>query len=246
MFKQLFIVVIWSLGVGSLFAQQDSTRITYDNSELRIQQISDEDLQVYKEDPKFNYEIVKADITWWDNLKTWFGNLLTRLFEWFFGTEKAVGYLAIFFEIIPYILLALLVFVLIKFFMNVNARAMTYSKNNEAIVALSEEEHIIKNENIEELIKTAISNKNYRLAIRYYYLLILKQLSEKELIDWEIQKTNDDYIKELEKEELKIPFSHITLLYDYIWYGDFPIDEAKYIKAENNFTSLKNILANHG
>ncbi len=71
-------------------------------------------------------------------------------------------------------------------------------------------------------------------------------MSEKELIKWEIQKTNDDYINELEKEELKAPFSHITRLYDYIWYGDFPIDKAKYLRAENKFSSLRKTLDIHG
>ncbi len=242
MLKQLFIILLWGFGVSNLFAQQDSIHVQYDNSTLHLQQISEDDLQSYKEDPKFDYEVVKVEFTWWDNFKTWLGNLFTRFFEWLFGVEKASGYLSFFFKILPYILIGILLFLLIKFFLNVNSRALLYSKDNEAIVSLSEEEHIIKNEDINQLIQNALKEKNYRLAIRYYYLLILKQMSEKELINWEMQKTNDDYINELEKEEIKDPFSHITRLYDYIWYGDFPIDEAKYLKAENKFLSLRKTL----
>lgn len=245
MLKQLFIILIYGLSVGNISAQKDSTQIKYDNSELNLQHISNEDLKPYKEDPKFNYEIVKADITWWENFKTWIGNLLSRFFEWLFGAEKATGYLSFFLRILPYILIGILLFLLIKFFLNVNSRALLYSKENEALVSLSEDEHIIKNEDIDQLIQKALRNKDYRLAIRYYYLFILKQLSENDLIEWEMQKTNDDYVNELRKEELKKPFGHITRLYDYIWYGDFPIDEVKYRRVENKFSSLRKTLDIH-
>ena len=69
-------------------------------------------------------------------------------------------------------------------------------------------------------------------------------MNQKEIIVWGLQKTNADYYREIEKIDLKKPFANITRLYEYIWYGDFPIDENKYLKAEANFLSLKNILQN--
>jgi len=245
MVKRLFIILLGGISICGLRAQQDSTQVQYDKSELHVQQISDEDVQVYKEDPKFDYEIVEAELTWWENFKTWLGNLLLQFFEWLFGVEKATGYLSMFFRLIPYILLGILLFLLIKFFLKVNSRALLHTKDNETVATLSQEEHIIKHEDINELIQNAVKEKNYRLAIRYYYLLILRQMSEKGLIDWEMQKTNDDYSNELKKKELKVPFGHITRLYDYIWYGDFPISEANYRRAENTFASLRKTLENH-
>ena len=245
MLERLFITLFCTLSVCNLIAQQDSTPIRYDNSRLHLRQISGDDLQVYKEDPGFDYEIVKADLTWWDNFTTWLGNLLTQFFEWLFGVEKASGYLSVFFRSLPYILIGILLFLLIKFFLKVNSRALIYTRENEGVVSLSEEEHIIRHEDINELIQNAINNGNYRLAIRFYYLLILKKMSEKELIGWEMQKTNDDYVNELEKEEIRNPFRHITRMYDYTWYGDFPIDEAKYLKAEKEFSALRKTLDTH-
>ncbi|MBT8308430.1 MAG: DUF4129 domain-containing protein [Maribacter sp.] len=245
MVKRLFIILFTGISICGLKAQQDSTPVQYDNSELHLQQISEEDVLIYKEDPKFDYEIVEAELTWWENFKTWLGNLLLQFFEWLFGVEKATGYLSIFFRLIPYILIGILLFLFIKFFLKVNSSALLHTKENEAVATLSEEEHIIKHEDINELIQNALKEKNYRLAIRYYYLLILRQMSEKGLIDWEIQKTNDDYSNELKKKSLKVPFGHITRLYDYIWYGDFPISETNYRRAENTFATLKEILENH-
>ena len=119
-------------------------------------------------------------------------------------------------------------------------RGINLAKKNLSNVTLSEEEHIIKNEDIQQLIENALEDKNYRLAVRYYYLYILKIISEKELIDWQLQKTNDDYQKELSQSKYATPFVTITRLYDYIWYGDFTIDESKYNKAAEEFIKLQN------
>jgi large-conductance mechanosensitive channel len=251
---KLFLIVLFcGMNLYNAQGQLDSTIVQYDRSILDIQEISEEDLQIYRDDPDFDYEIVKADLTWWDKFLNWLAdifswliNLLSRFFEWLFGVEKAAGYLAIFFDIIPYILIAILLFLLIKFFLNVNARALTYSRKNQTIVALSEDEHIIKNEDIDQLIRQALKDKNYRLAIRYYYLLLLKSLGHKEYIVWELQKTNEDYINEIEKPNIKEHFGRITRLYDYIWYGGFDIDKANYQIVEATFLKLKKSLDTNG
>ena len=38
-----------------------------------------------------------------------------------------------------------------------------------------------------------------------------------ELIDWQQQKTNDDYMAELSDSSFKNDFGKATLLYDYVW-----------------------------
>lgn len=220
-------------------AQQDSTLLHYDQGTLELHEISKDDLTDYKEDPKFDYEVVKEEIGWWEDFKNWAYNLLLRFFQWLFGGDSAVGALAVFLNILPYFLLGILIYLLIRFFLKVNSRTLLYAQKNGSIVGLSEEEHIIKNEDIQSLIKNAIAVKDYRLAIRYYYLHILKMMGNNGFIEWEMQKTNDDYIHELKNTALKQSFSKITHLYDYIWYGNFMIDEPKFRKAELAFSELQ-------
>ncbi len=232
---------------NSLVAQQDTTVVVYDISSVQIKEITDKDLKRYKQDSSFNYEIEKKEKnTWVKDIKAWFNNILHKFFKWLFGAEKAVGALSFFLRIIPYLLLVVLIFILIKFFINTNIKRLNSSKKNQNIVSLSEEEQIIKNENIEELITNAVAKKNYRLAIRYYYLLILKLMSEKKIINWELQKTNNDYINEINKIELRKKFTHITRLYNYIWYGDFPINELKYKIVALDFTNLQKTIIKNG
>lgn len=223
-------------------AQKDSLAVQYDTGELEVQQISEEDLEAFKNDPKFDYEVVDTNPSWWTDFKTWIGNLFQRFFEWIFGAEKAADALAVFLRIVPYILLALLVYILIRFFMNANASASENGTQHKAYVGLSEEEHIIKNEDIQVLIQKALDAKNYRLALRYSYLYMLQLMSEQEVIDWQLQKTNHDYENEIQKPDLKKAFSKITRLYDYVWYGDFDIDESQYRQAEIIFSKVQKTL----
>ncbi|MEO1013395.1 MAG: DUF4129 domain-containing protein [Bacteroidota bacterium] len=234
-----FTFPLYLLYVLLSFGQQDSVPIPYDKGEIWVREITEEDLLAYREDPSFDYEIIKAEPTWWDDFKTWLGNLLLRFFEWLFGVEKASGFKADFLQVIPYLLLGVLLFLLIRFFLSVNSKALFYARRNEVLVSLSEEEEIIKNQNILKLIQEALKGKNYRLAIRYYYLHILQLLSDQELIDWQLQKTNGDYLEELVRTELKPSFARITQLYDYIWYGGFDIDENRFKKAETAFIALQ-------
>tara|TARA_Y100001935_G_C17295050_1_gene505636 strand:- start:1942 stop:2346 length:405 start_codon:yes stop_codon:yes gene_type:complete len=134
---------------------------------------------------------------------------------------------------------------MVRFFVKSQVSPFLDSKNPNTVI-LTEEERIIKSENIQDLIKEALANKNYRLAIRYYYLYILKLLSNKELIDWQLQKTNDDYLHELSNGSLKKAFAKATFLYDYVWYGEFQLDESKYQQAERTFKALQNSIESHG
>ena len=96
----------------------------------------------------------------------------------------------------------------------------------------------IKNTDIHKLIKDAENNKDYRLAIRYYYLHVLKTLSVNNHIKFEDDKTNSEYLNEITDKPFSKDFAYISYLYNHIWYGEFPLPYEKYKKAKNNFATL--------
>jgi len=98
----------------------------------------------------------------------------------------------------------------------------------------------IENADIHTLIKNAENDKDYRLAIRYYYLLVLKTLSLKNHIKFEDDKTNNEYLNEVQDKTFSKDFAYTSYLYNYIWYGEFPLDTDKYNKAKNDFLSFLN------
>ena len=83
---------------------------------------------------------------------------------------------------------------------------------------------------------------NYKLAVRYYFLWLLKKMADREIIDWHWDKTNSDYLYEIKNPQLKKDFEYLTYVYDYSWYGDFPLEEQAFAKAEKTFQKTLNTL----
>ena len=150
-----YLLFSWTI----LFAQSD-TIVKYDESDIEPIKFNKKDLNTYKSDKAFNYEEIKPENNWWSDITNWFYNILRRFFEWIFGVGNAEGYLAIFLEILPYLLLVLFLYLVIRFFVKSNLQGMGKNKKNPNVVSLSEDEHIIKNEDIQQLIKNALLDKN--------------------------------------------------------------------------------------
>ncbi|MEZ4779095.1 MAG: hypothetical protein R2786_06895 [Flavobacteriaceae bacterium] len=137
--------------------------------------------------------------------------------------------------------LALIVAVgyLVSILLNEGGTGIFSSKKNTSITTHEE----ITLQNIEEtdmegLIRAAEKEGNLRLAIRYFHLWVLKSLSQKNLIQLEEDKTNEEYFYELRQRPFSSDFKFTSYLYDYIWYGEFPINQKQYQKAKGNFVEL--------
>jgi len=76
------------------------------------------------------------------------------------------------------------------------------------------------------------------LATRYYYLSLLKRLSQKGLITYDKDKTNTEYKFELQDKQMRKKFSYLAYVYDYVWYGEFPVDESKFSTIETNYKTF--------
>ena len=98
----------------------------------------------------------------------------------------------------------------------------------------------IETTDIHALITQAETNQDYRLAIRYYYLLVLKTLSLKNHIKFEDDKTNADYLNATKSKPFSGAFQYTSYVYNYIWYGEFPLNNQQYILAKDTFVTLIN------
>lgn len=223
-------------------AQQDSVEVKLDNKTIELKKFNMDNLEEYKGDSDFYYEIVEREPSMLERGLNWLYRVLMNFLEWIFGNEIAGGIMAFIVNIVPYAIAALVLFLLIKFFLKVNTNSIISGNTNTSTVRLIEDEELIKNEDLPNMIKNAIAQKNHRLAIRYYYLLVLQKLSNSEIIDWQQQKTNEDYIREIESTSLKQKFTSGTYLYDFVWYGNFELNENEFVKAENQFNELTKLI----
>lgn len=209
------------------------------------QDITKEDLKQYTNNDDFNYEETVADEdSLWVKFKRWVISLLMRLLSFFFGMDAASGILWFIIRVVPYIILAVLIFLLLRVFLKMNSRNLLYGEQKKSEILFTDEEQIIKNEDINALITEAVKQQDYRLAIRYYYLLAIKELSQHNIIEWQQQKTNKDYIKEIQTNTLQTQFEKITRIYDYVWYGEFEVDAIKFENLKLDFINLNKQVKN--
>jgi hypothetical protein len=130
------------------------------------------------------------------------------------------------------------VFFIVKAIINKEGTWIFGKSSDKRIIPVTDIENNIYDTDFKALIADAEKENNHRLAIRYYYLWLLKTLSEEEIIDYDVEKTNSDYYLEIENKETKEDFSYTSYLYNYIWYGEFDIDDAQFEKAKKAFTQF--------
>ncbi len=85
------------------------------------------------------------------------------------------------------------------------------------------------------LINDSIAATDFRMAVRYLYLQTLQKLTSRNAISFAPAKTNNQYIQEVFSKPYKDEFVAVTLQYEYVWYGDFKLDETLFGKIQNNF-----------
>ncbi len=103
---------------------------------------------------------------------------------------------------------------------------------------LAEIEENIHEADLEDYIRQAIEQQDFALAIRLYYLAILKELSLKKLIHWKKDKTNKDYLREMRPSPLSGAFGEITAIFERIWYGESPVQALEFQRLEPKFRAL--------
>jgi len=230
-FKHISAFAMTTLGSSLLWAQEAIVKI--DSSQLDVTYFKESFKENYA-DKDFNYSINDTGGV----------NLIQRVLKSFFGWLRDVfgfeiDYLN--YQLLEYIVYGLLgvivLYLLIKFLLQNPIRSV-FKTEDKVIDGFSYVEEDIEQIDFDKLIKTALKDTNYRLATRYMYLKSLKVLANKKTIEWHYEKTNSDYLNEIKDSKLKALFKRISYIYDYVWYGEFPIDEASFNKNKDDFNQL--------
>ncbi len=92
--------------------------------------------------------------------------------------------------------------------------------------------------NYQREIDKAVAAGNYRLAIRLQYLRLLKNMAELNIITYRQDKTNFEYLFEMQQRPYYKEFFSITRHYEYSWYGKFNVSSEAYTVIQNDFKKL--------
>lgn len=216
-----------SITVAETVQQESQTQIPVD---FRVPDKNK--IKEFKNDHRFNYNEPERGISLWDRIKFWF-------YDMFNDIVRAVSNTGIP-GVVVILVIVLIVCLIILKVLGVDYRKVLGKKE------IDTPEIDIYTENVHEmdfdtLISNALRNKDYRLVVRFMYLKNLKLLSDKEIIDWKANKTNYSYQYEISNSSLRSRFLDTTLIFDYIWYGEFPLDETKYSEINirmNDFNKM--------
>jgi len=218
----------------------DSTKkvLPVNNEEFTVDVriLSDDVLEKYKNDPDFDYEggPKEAD-DWITKLKNWINQQLAIL-----RSSKTYSTLL---DFLYYGLMIAALILIIRGLIKADRRGLLFGKINSNEVKMIESEEDISQINFDELIAAAAQRKDYKLAVRYLFLKSLKLLSEKEIIELRNNKTNYQYLSEIKNNRISSAFQIATSRFEWIWYGDFPVDDNVMKSSQNEFNELFGLIA---
>lgn len=204
---------------------------------------SEETLQDFKEDPDFDYSEAAAEDNWWTKFKRYIGLQWQRFLDWLFGDYEAPLLLAIFLDILPYLILGLLLTFVLYLFSKLNPGNYLFGTPAQGDITFEGEEKIIKTRDIQKLIQKALSKENYRLAVRYHFLYLLQKMSRQEIVIYDSAKTDEEYVQEIKDPALKSRFKRVNRIYDFVWYGNFETTAEDYGKIKEEFEKAEDLIS---
>ncbi|MGD1843143.1 MAG: DUF4129 domain-containing protein [Thermonemataceae bacterium] len=220
-----FILLLWLFISTLASAQSDSIVV--------VRHFNESELSDYKSDSDYNYDREKAkrSFTWWDKFKRWFAD---KFFKSLFGESDASE------RWILYLLLAIvIIYVILRFLKADLSSLLSTRKNKQQELTYEDVSSNIQQVDFDLLIQKAIKDRQFDLSVRFMYLKSLRLLSDKNLIDWQPDKTNIEYLYDLNvKPTLQDKFRSISLFFDYTFYGDFDLSEDLFYKLKPTFDNF--------
>lgn len=132
-------------------------------------------------------------------------------------------------------ILSFLIFLILKNTFNMFSERIPETKLESIVENLEDNLH---DADFEKLINQAIHNRQYKLAVRIFYLQIIKVLSDKELIKWKKNKTNGHYVREMFQNASGQKFLFLTAVYEQAWFGPNTIEENNFQLISKEFTDF--------
>ncbi len=141
------------------------------------------------------------------------------------------------------IIIAVLLFVVAAYFMGL--KPSSFKKKKGEVLKTDPSNEAFEHQHIDEIkfeteLEKAIREGNYRLAIRILYLESLKMLNDRRMIKWSRNKTNWDYVHEINRDSLKTDFKKVNLFFDFVWYGNATVNKAAFEAMQEKIKLFKN------
>ncbi|NNL81181.1 MAG: DUF4129 domain-containing protein [Flavobacteriaceae bacterium] len=235
----IHIALLFSMSIGPVqaFEYQESSSISADSLQKDDSVLNErrfDNLSEKYSGEEFIYERKVESSGWWTRFKQWLSDFFKDLFN-FENRQEAEKATDLLIDIAAVLLFLLVAFFIVKAILNKEGQWVFGKSSEKNIIPVTDIESNIQAADFKNLIMQAEKNNNFRLAIRYYYLWLLKSLNSKAIIHYDVEKTNSDYRDEIQSEQLRSAFDYTSYLYNYIWYGEFDVTEVQFRQAKTAF-----------
>lgn len=235
----IVVLLIWMQ--VSAFAQDSSdvpsdevsTAVTSSDDTVSLRAVPDSIVENLKRDKDFEYA---NDPEFWkqerarlsnemldDTEPTWLDRLIQK--KWFN-------------RLLMVILVGLLIFAVVKIALSNRMMMRRGPKQFDR----QEDDAALQKEDLDKLTAQAEQQGNFRLAVRYRYMKALQQMDVRGIIQLDAKSTNWDYVNRMIRHPLKKQFLLLTRAYEYVWYGEFPVNEEQYQFLKTEFEQYNNSL----
>ncbi|MGB0850574.1 MAG: hypothetical protein ACPGTP_04960, partial [Bacteroidia bacterium] len=119
-----------------------------------------------------------------------------------------------------------------KFEKRGKAKPIVSAVENESDI---EKEGILDKPSLQAQIDEAKEEENFPLAVRLYFLLYLEHLQQRGILSYHQDKTNQEYIAEMKKDEDIDQFLKLSYPFEFVWYGKKPINKESFEVLEDLF-----------
>lgn len=220
-FAALFVPALVALLHAQTAVLRAQSVVRVDSSRLERRVPPAATLARFRDDDTFDYGLMYREP---ESISEAIWRWISDFFRSLLGADGIVT----FWDIVGYVILgAALVFIAIKL-SDADTRSLFFRTKDESDDGAAIIEEDVRGIDYPAQIERAIASGDLRLAVRLHYLRLLRDLGESGAITLRHDKTDRDYARELRGSPRQSGFQRASLLFEYVWYGDFPIDREGY------------------
>lgn len=234
----LFLFLIWS----SVNSAQDidfessgnQNSIASDTLLFYEEKVFEENFQSKYNQKDFIYETQVAEKGFWDRFKESMASFFRKILR-MTDENASMDLVDFILKTLAVLLIIYVIYLIVKTIMNDEGSWIFGKSSDKKIITYEEIELNIHTVDFEKLIEDALKSNEKRVCIRYYHLWLLKKMADKNIIEWDAEKTNSEYSYEIQDPKLKEKFGYASYLYNYIWYGEFDLNDEAFTKVKSTF-----------
>jgi len=181
-------------------------------------------------DPAFRYAQRVQSRSFFDQIVERLGDILERLINGAARTSTGV-----------FLFIAgMLVLIVAMFVVSRRAGGSPWRVGGaRAVLAGSSTVEDLTEDDLDRRIGEAEAAGDYRAAVRYHFLQLLRELQDAGYIEWRAERTNREYLRALASTPLVSDFSQVLRVFEKTWYGEQQVDSGDYAHVAPQFSMLR-------